>query len=114
VRDAVRSDSTHLFLQIDSSAEATARDLTEREQACCSFFHFTFTPAGDVSSLWLNIAVPEPYISVLDSIEERARGAMSTRAKHSEPTSSSECCFACLRLKEGFTIAGEVLTLRLT
>jgi hypothetical protein len=88
VREVVRSGPTHLLLRIDSSAEATARDLTDREQACCSFFDFTFAPAEAVSFLWLHIAVPVPYVPVLDSIEERARSAISAPTNRTSPTSS--------------------------
>jgi hypothetical protein len=89
VSDVRRRDPTHLILQIDSSAEARARDLTNREQECCSFFHFTFAPAPDVSSLWLNVAVPEAYVAVLDAIEERARSAIPASGRPSAPASES-------------------------
>jgi hypothetical protein len=75
VEAVLRSDPTHLDLKLDRAAETAARDLTDREKECCSFFTFTFRPAETPSTMWLRISVPEQYVAVLDSIEQHARAA---------------------------------------
>jgi hypothetical protein len=51
-------------------AEPTARDLTGRETACCSFFTFTFAAAGDV--VHVDVQVPDAHVDVLDALADRA------------------------------------------
>jgi hypothetical protein len=52
---------------------ATARDLTARETACCSFFTFAVDelPSGVV----LEISVPPPHVAVLDGLARRTAAA---------------------------------------
>jgi hypothetical protein len=72
---------THALMQLTGAAglEATVRDLTARETACCSFFTFTVTPgpAEDGEALTLDVRVPPQYADVLASLAERA-GAVSS------------------------------------
>jgi hypothetical protein len=51
-----------------------ARDLTGRETECCSFFTFTFAPAG--GALQLDVEVPAGYAAVLDALARRAAAGM--------------------------------------
>jgi hypothetical protein len=62
--------------------EATVRDLTAQETACCSFFTFTVTPepAEDGAALTLDIEVPARYTDVLASLAERASTVSSGQA----------------------------------
>jgi hypothetical protein len=78
-RDAVREvtyvSPTHTRMRLAGppGLEATVRDLTARESACCSFFTFTVEPsAGDVT---LGVEVPAPYADVLAALTARARDA---------------------------------------
>ncbi|MGH3677735.1 MAG: hypothetical protein ACRDU5_18770 [Mycobacterium sp.] len=64
-----RPRPTRLELVIPAEAEATARDLADRESQCCSFFTFGFEPAGD--DVVMHIGVPPTQIAVLDAIEAR-------------------------------------------
>ncbi|GAB3849332.1 hypothetical protein ACFPIJ_36450 [Dactylosporangium cerinum] len=63
---------THARMRLTGPAglEATVRDLTAREAACCSFFTFTFsvTPAEDGTAVTLDVQVPSPYADVLASL----------------------------------------------
>src|SRR5690349_17678098 len=68
LRGQHRRSATSLRWNLDPSAEPTARDLTERETACCSFFTFTFTLRGD--SVDLDIEVQPAHIDVLDALAE--------------------------------------------
>jgi hypothetical protein len=70
LRAQQRQSATTLSWDLDPAAEATARDLTERESSCCSFFVFTFHP-GD-AKLRLDVAVPAAHAEVLDALAERA------------------------------------------
>jgi MerR family mercuric resistance operon transcriptional regulator len=70
LRGQYRPVATRLRLVMDAAAEATARDLTAREMACCSFFTFTFTPAD--GEFVLDVEVPAAYIDVLDALAARA------------------------------------------
>ena len=67
---------THARMRLTGGAglEATVRDLTARETACCSFFTFTVTrePARDGEALTLDVEVPPRYADVLASLAERA------------------------------------------
>lgn len=51
-----------------------ARDLAERESACCSFFTFTFSQ-DDPGRVLMEVAVPPEHTAVLDALAERATGA---------------------------------------
>jgi hypothetical protein len=53
--------------------EATVRDLTTRESACCSFFAFT-TTAPRPGEVLLDIEVPAGRVAVLDALAGRAAG----------------------------------------
>jgi hypothetical protein len=65
-----RLSPTRLRLRLDAAAEARARDLTERETQCCSFFTFTFT--ADDGFVRLDVEVPAAHVEVLDALSERA------------------------------------------
>ncbi|MGH3676910.1 MAG: hypothetical protein ACRDU5_14455 [Mycobacterium sp.] len=64
-----RASTTRLDLVLTASAEATARDLAEREVGCCSFFRFEFDSAG--SDVVMRIEVPESRTDVLDVLTNR-------------------------------------------
>jgi hypothetical protein len=70
LRGQQRLSPTHLSWHLDPVAEAVARDLTERETACCSFFSFSFAADGD--ALRLDVEVPAAHIRVLDALAGRA------------------------------------------
>ncbi len=76
LRAIERVEATHLRLVLDPSVEARARDVTEREAACCSFFTFTLTLCGD--DLHLDVQVHTAHTDVLDAFS--ARAAISRRA----------------------------------
>ncbi|MBU3065909.1 hypothetical protein KO481_30860 [Nocardia sp. NEAU-G5] len=63
-----RTDRTRLELLIDADAEPLGRDLAERETSCCSFFTFTFEPAG-AGAVRMRIDVPAVHVDVLDALE---------------------------------------------
>jgi hypothetical protein len=67
VTSSSRPASTHLDLVIPRDAEATARDLAERETACCAFFNFEFDSAG--TGVVMHVSVPSEHIAVLDALE---------------------------------------------
>ena len=71
-----RLSPQHLRLHLHGNAdlEAKARDLTDRETQCCSFFTFTVTPAGP-GRVTLDIQVPPRRREVLDRFAERARAS---------------------------------------
>ncbi|MET7672052.1 hypothetical protein [Micromonospora luteifusca] len=73
VRGVDRLSAQHLRLQLDGAAqvEETARDLTERESSCCSFFTFDLS-RPDPDSLSLDVRVPAAHVDVLDALAERA------------------------------------------
>jgi hypothetical protein len=66
-----RSSATQLEVVLPQDAEDTARDLAERETACCSFFSFGFDERD--RDLVMTIAVPPTYVDVLDALEVRIR-----------------------------------------
>lgn len=74
VRGVERVGPTSLRLLLDASAEEAARELTDRETSCCSFFTFTFTPACDGRVL-LEVGVPAVQAAVLDGLAVRASAA---------------------------------------
>jgi hypothetical protein len=74
-RELVRPSATKLDLVITRDAENTARDLAERESACCSFFSFEFDERD--REIVMTIAVPPHYVDVLDALQARIRPALS-------------------------------------
>ena len=74
LRGQQRLARTRLRWRLDVDAEATARDLTSRESECCSFFTFTFAPAGD--ALQLDVEVSAGHVAVLDALARRAAAGM--------------------------------------
>jgi hypothetical protein len=77
VRELRRSRPALLDLVIPSAAETAARDLAERESACCSFFGFDFLREGE--RVVMRIGVPPEYIDVLDAVEARVTSASTDR-----------------------------------
>jgi hypothetical protein len=69
VQSSVRLESTRLDLVLPRGVEADARDLAQRESACCSFFMFEFDSAGD--DVVMHLGVPPTQVEVLDAIEVR-------------------------------------------
>ncbi len=61
--------STRLDLAISPDAEATGRDLAQRESACCSFFGFEFERTD--ADLMMRITVPDTHVDVLDAVERQ-------------------------------------------
>lgn len=70
LRAQQRPSATVLRWELDPAAEATTRDLTARETACCSFFTFTVRPGP--AALRVDITVPPAHADVLDALEQRA------------------------------------------
>ena len=70
-----RPSPTVLRWTLDPTVEPTVRELTQREIACCSFFSFDFTVAGD--SLRVDVLVPPAQIKVLDALAARAAAGMA-------------------------------------
>jgi hypothetical protein len=75
LRGQQRLSPTALRWRLDRAAEPTARDLTVRESSCCSFFSFTFSPAGD--AVHLDVQVPAAHVDVLDALADRAAAGMT-------------------------------------
>jgi hypothetical protein len=71
-----RLSPTALRWRLASSAEATVRDLTARETACCSFFSFNVTPDGE--GVDVDVEVPAAHIDVLDALAARAAAGIRT------------------------------------
>ena len=71
-----RLSPTVLRWTLDPTVEPTARDLAERETACCSFFTFDFTVAGD--TLQVEVQVPLAQVEVLDALAARASAGLAT------------------------------------
>ena len=74
VRGVERVGPTQLRLLLDASAEEAARELTDRETSCCSFFAFTFTPDGE-GRVVLEVSVPAARSGVLEALAVRASTA---------------------------------------
>jgi hypothetical protein len=68
--DVVTPTHARMRLAGPDGLEATVRDLTARETACCSFFTFTITPGDE--GLTLDIEVPPQYADVLAALAGRA------------------------------------------
>ncbi len=75
LREQQRLSPTVLRWCIDPAAEAAARDLTEREKSCCSFFSFAFTGEGD--AVRLDVQVPAVHVDVLDALASRAAAGLA-------------------------------------
>ena len=69
-----RVSPTVLRWMLDPGVELTARDLTARESACCSFFSFEFT--ADADAVQLEITVPPAQVEVLDALATRAAASL--------------------------------------
>jgi hypothetical protein len=69
-----RVSPTVLRWMLDPGVELTARDLTARESACCSFFSFEFTAGAD--AVRLEVAVPPARVEVLDALAARAAAGL--------------------------------------
>jgi hypothetical protein len=80
LRGQERLSPTRLRWRLDAGAEQAARDLTRREAECCSFFSFTFSPAGSAAdnAVHLDITVPRAQAGVLDALAQRAGNAART------------------------------------
>jgi hypothetical protein len=70
-----RLSPTVLRWTLGPGAERTARDLTARETACCSFFTFDFTVAA--RAVQLDITVPPAQVAVLDALAARASAGLA-------------------------------------
>jgi hypothetical protein len=66
---SARPEPTRLDLVMPRAVEVAARDLARRESQCCSFFTFTFEPAGD--DVVMHVEVPRVQAEVLDALEAR-------------------------------------------
>jgi hypothetical protein len=79
VRAVDRATPMHTRLRLSGAIglDATVRDLTARETACCSFFDFAITPgtAADGEALVLDVRVPAQYADVLAALSTRASSA---------------------------------------
>ncbi|MGH3446730.1 MAG: thioredoxin family protein [Nocardioidaceae bacterium] len=71
LQEVQRLSPTRLRLQLDTAAEATAKDLAERETDCCSFFTFSLShpSRGAVS---MDVEVPAGRQDVLDGLATQA------------------------------------------
>lgn len=78
VRESSRVNDTRLDLMLNSAAEATARDLAERETRCCSFFRFEFSSRG--TDLVMHVNVPAAQIDVLNALSDRIAAAADTES----------------------------------
>lgn len=70
-----RVSATALRLWLSGGGEVTSRvrDLAARETQCCSFFEFVVSASGDETVV--DVAVPAPYVDVLDALAARAGAA---------------------------------------
>ena len=75
LRAQERLSPTVLQWTLDPTAERTVQDLTERETACCSFFTFDFTVAGN--TLQVKVEVPPAQIEVLEALAARASAGLT-------------------------------------
>jgi hypothetical protein len=74
LRGQKRLSPTLLRWRIEVDAVPAARDLTDRESACCSFFTFTFAPDG--AAVRLDVEVADAHVAVLDALAVRAAARM--------------------------------------
>jgi hypothetical protein len=75
---ADRAAPTRMRWWLDPAAEATARELAERETSCCSFFEFGFGSV-DAGRLAIDVSVPDAHVAVLDGLAARVRAATVAR-----------------------------------
>ncbi|MEV0684941.1 hypothetical protein AB0I35_13855 [Nocardia sp. NPDC050378] len=73
-RTTRRPDRTRLEVLLDPGAEVVARELSERESRCCSFFTFDFTVEEE--GLMMRVGVPANHVEVLDAFAARALAAI--------------------------------------
>lgn len=68
VRSVTRVDARRLRLELDPRAAVAARvaRLAVDETGCCSFFTFTLTITD--GQVWLEVAVPDGQVEVLDAL----------------------------------------------
>lgn len=69
VHRVARPSGTVLELRISPESHAAAMDLAVRENRCCSFFRFDFTP--DAQGLLMRVGVRGERVDVLDALEAR-------------------------------------------
>jgi hypothetical protein len=72
-----RTTEQGLRWSLDPAAEATVRDLTARESACCTFFTFTIT--ADPTEVTVDVEVPPVHVDVLDALQDRGVTALASR-----------------------------------
>lgn len=77
LRSQTRLSPTAVRWRLDPAAEATVRDLTARESACCRFFSFSYAFSYDRSTL--DIEVPPAHADVLDALAARAEAHLAHR-----------------------------------
>ncbi|MDI2129044.1 hypothetical protein [Yinghuangia seranimata] len=77
--EVARPEPTRARLTLPLEVEARARDLAQREACCCSFFTFTFGRT-DADTVWMDVAVPGPYVAVLDAMVGRAEASRTGAA----------------------------------
>ncbi|MGH3433208.1 MAG: thioredoxin family protein [Thermocrispum sp.] len=75
LRGLERPQPTWLRLRLNADDEGAARELLERESACCDFFDFRLS-ATDVE-LHLDVRVPPRWVEVLDGVERQAESALA-------------------------------------
>lgn len=78
LREQQRLSPTHLRWRLDPTAEATVRDLTDRESSCCAFFTFTIATNADADALRLDVQVSAAHVEVLDALAQRAAASGRT------------------------------------
>lgn len=74
-----RRSATHATLTLagEPGLAARARDLADRETACCSFFSFEVSADGsEPERVRMGISVPEAQAAVLDALVRRAEQAI--------------------------------------
>jgi hypothetical protein len=78
VRSIERVGPAQLRLDLKPSPQVAGRaaELMAAETGCCAFFTFTLTATD--GRLVLEVAVPAPYIGVLDALAGRAAAMRST------------------------------------
>ena len=81
VHESQRRGRARLDLTIDAESETSARDLADRESACCSLFEFTFAPAAD-GRVVMTIAVPSRHVDVLDALAKRVTPHNAAEGRH--------------------------------
>jgi hypothetical protein len=70
LQSQIRLSPQMLRWTLDPEVEGIARDLTDRETQCCSFFSFDFTASE--AELVVEVTVPPAQTKVLDALAARA------------------------------------------